>query len=80
MSKIIDRSQGLNRIERAFTWAKTMNLVAKSRGITEHFRVEVLPRVDHSFELGTSNGAMQDKIFTYLSGSPAEPVAGPASL
>ena len=65
-SEKVDRMQGRNRIERAFTWAKTMNLVAKGRGMPEHFSVEVLPGVDHSFELGVSHGAMQEKIFTHL--------------
>lgn len=79
-SEKIDRLQGRNRIERAYTWAKTMNLVAKSRGMTEHFRVEVLSGVDHSFELGISHGAMQDKIFSYLFGNAAEPKPRPAAL
>jgi len=42
-SEKIDRMQGRNRIERAFNWAKIMNLMAKSRGMPEHFRVELLP-------------------------------------
>jgi len=79
-SEKIDRLQGRNRIERAYTWAKTMNLVAKSRGMTEHFRVEVLPGVDHSFELGISHGAMQDKIFSYLFANAAESKPRPAAL
>ncbi|MDH3760024.1 MAG: hypothetical protein OEU50_03520 [Gammaproteobacteria bacterium] len=77
-SKRIDRQQGRTRVERAITWAKTMNLVAKSRGMAEHFNVEVLPDVDHSFELGVSHGALQDKIFAHLFGHPAELKPRPA--
>jgi poly(3-hydroxybutyrate) depolymerase len=67
-SEKADRMQDRNQIERAFTWAKIMNIVAKSRGIPEHFNVEVLPGVDRSFELGVSHGAMQEKIFTHFFG------------
>ena len=45
-----------------------MNLVAKSRGMPEHFSVEVLPGVDRSFELAVSHGAMQEKIFSHFFG------------
>lgn len=76
----IDRFQGRTRVERALAWAKTMNLVAKSHGLTEHFRIEVLPGVDHSFEIGVSQGGMQNKIFTHLFGCPARSIAAPAAL
>jgi len=79
-SKRIDRLQGRNRVERAVSWAKTMNLAAKSRGMAEHFSVEVLPGVDHSFELGVSHGALQDRIFTHLFGNSASPKPRPASV
>ena len=79
-SKKIDTMQGRTRFERAFTWAKTMNFVARSRGMPEHFRVEVLPGVDHSFKLGVLHGALQEKIFAHLFGHAAESKPRPASL
>jgi poly(3-hydroxybutyrate) depolymerase len=79
-SERIDRLQGRTRVERAITWVKTMNLVAKNRGMAEHFSVEVLPGVDHSFELGVSHGALQDRIFAHLFSNPREPKTRPASL
>lgn len=69
-SEKIDRTQGRDRIERAFKWAKVMNLVAKSHDLPEHFRVEVISGLDHSFESGVMHGNMQDKIFAHLFGTP----------
>ena len=62
----VDRLQGRNRLERALTWVKTMNLVASSHGLPGHYRLEVIPGVSHSFAQGVSHGAMHRKIFAHL--------------
>ena len=65
-SQKVDRLQGCNRYERAQTWVKIMNRAASSHGLPEHFEVEMLPGVDHSFELAVARGAMHEKIFVHL--------------
>jgi len=62
----IDLLQGRNRLERAQTWVRTMNLVARSNGLPEHYRVEIISGLDHSFARGISQGTMHQKIFEYL--------------
>ena len=65
-SQKIDRLQGRNRYQRAQTWVKIMNWAARSHGLPEHFEVETLPGVDHSFEKAVARGAMHERIFVYL--------------
>ena len=65
-STLIDRLQDRNRLERALTWVRTMNLVARSQGLPGHYRVEMISGVDHSFEHGVARGAMHQKIFAHL--------------
>ena len=65
-SKKVDLLQGRNRLERALTWVKTMNLVARSHGLPGHYRLEVIPGVSHSFAQGVAQGAMHRKIFAHL--------------
>lgn len=62
----VDMRQGRNRLERALTWVKTMNLVARSNGLPGHYRVEIITGMDHSFERGISRGDLHQKIFAHL--------------
>ena len=57
---------GRDRLQRAMSWAKTMNLLARCQGLPGHFRVETIVGLDHSLERGISEGAMDEKIFAHL--------------
>ncbi len=69
-SRRVDRLQGRNRFERARTWVEIMNGMARSHGLPEHFEVEILPGVDHSFQQAVARGAMHEKIFANLFDKP----------
>lgn len=67
---LIDVRPGYDRLEHAQRWARTMNLVARSHGLPEHFRAEIIAGLDHSFEHGIARGAMHRKIFAQLFDNP----------
>ena len=67
---LIDVRQGDDHLEHAQRWARTMNLVARSHGLPAHFRVEMIPGLDYSFEHGIARGAMHRKIFAHLFDNP----------
>jgi len=67
-SRIIDRAQGTNRMERATRWVQAMNAAARGCNFRTRYKIDVLPNSEHSFTSCMENGGMGEKVFRFLFG------------
>jgi len=69
-SRIVCRSQGGNRLQRARTWTQAMNSFATGRGEPEKATLMALPGVDHSFRDAVVEGDLANHLFRHCYGAP----------
>ena len=65
-SSRVDKQQGLNRVERARNWIKSMNKAATAHDLAAHYQLVVLPGIGHSFEQSVELEAANEIIFSSL--------------
>lgn len=63
---MLDRRQGLNRVERAKRWSDSLREVAGQIGATADARLQLLPDCGHSFEECVRNGGLTDVVARWL--------------
>lgn len=77
-SRVVRRSQGRHRLERALAWTRAMNALAAKHGRDGRVRMQVLPRIGHSFRQAVVQGGLAKYLFDHCVGSPGCPGAPPA--
>ena len=66
----LDRKQGVNRIERARSWAAAMQASAEAHHLESRIAYEEIANCDHSFRQSVLRGGLGDKVFRALLGAP----------
>ncbi len=69
-SRRIDKSQGLNRLQRAENWVCQMNHKARQRGLPAPVDLDIMPAVGHSFGQACQRYDLPEKIVDWLLASP----------
>jgi pimeloyl-ACP methyl ester carboxylesterase len=67
-SRVIDRAQGTNRMERATHWIQAMNAAARACNYRTKYTLEILHNSEHSFTMCMEKGKMGKKVFGFLFG------------
>ena len=68
---MLDRRQGLNRVERAERWSDSLRDVAARLGVTADARLRLLPDCGHSFEDCVQQGGLVDEVAAWFAGPAA---------
>jgi len=63
---MLDRRQGLNRVERAQGWSDSLREVARQIGVTADAQLRLLPGCGHSFEECVRHGGLTDVVACWL--------------
>lgn len=69
-AKVIMRTQGRHRIERARAWTNAMNRIALQGGSSAAVDMMMLPGVAHSFRQAVTQGGLGDRLFEHCYGLP----------
>ena len=64
---MLDRRQGMNRVERAKRWSDSLRAVAAQLGVTADASLRLLPDCGHSFEDCVRQGGLTDAVVKWLS-------------
>jgi pimeloyl-ACP methyl ester carboxylesterase len=74
-SRIVMRSQGRHRVERARAWTSAMNALAEKDGVRGSIRMVTLPRIAHSFRQAVLEGGLARLLFEHCYGWEQRPAA-----
>jgi pimeloyl-ACP methyl ester carboxylesterase len=67
-SKVINREQGRNRLERARRWTRAMDAFAARHGVVSGVELKELHGVDHSFRDAVLQGGLAARVFKHCYG------------
>ncbi len=62
---LLDKEQGVNRLERAQRWVKTTNQAKQALGLSQEIKLNLLDQQQHDFLKNTKQSDMLDQISTF---------------
>jgi pimeloyl-ACP methyl ester carboxylesterase len=68
-TRVVRRTQGRHRVERAVAWTRAMNAVAERVGLPRPVDMVLLPGVDHSFRQAVEQGGLACRLYQHCYGA-----------